>query len=204
VEATCHLCCRERVQLVEGEGGEVAWGGAIIPQNIAHVNAHGKAVGKACVAKAKLQHLVLEFFTGHSGGITVDDAKVRCGDFLDGGVTVGRCCVEHKVSTGGMPFLHLVLLLCVLLLDMIELLALDFVLVLGLLDGAGDASSKGPEDVGGVRHGGGDGAHGLKARQDVIVVEAGIPLCKFSVVWGDGETCLLDLDLVDSNAPKIE
>jgi hypothetical protein len=53
-----------------------------------------------------------------------------------------------------MPFLRLVLL-CILLLDIIELLALDLVLILGLLDGAGDASSKGPEDVGGVHRGGG-------------------------------------------------
>ncbi len=55
----CSLCHRERVQLVNSEGGEVAWGGVIIPQNIAHINARSKAVGKACIAKAELQHLVL-------------------------------------------------------------------------------------------------------------------------------------------------
>jgi hypothetical protein len=43
----CSLCCQERVQLVNGEGGEVDWGGAIIPQNIAHLNACSKAVGEA-------------------------------------------------------------------------------------------------------------------------------------------------------------
>ncbi len=54
MEATCHLPCQERVQLVNSEWGEVAWGGVIIPQNIAHVNARGKAVGEACVGKAKI------------------------------------------------------------------------------------------------------------------------------------------------------
>jgi hypothetical protein len=49
-----------------------------------------------------------------------------------------------------MPLLRLVLLLHVLCLDVIELLALELVLVLGLLGGAGDAGCKGPEDVGGV------------------------------------------------------
>ncbi len=41
-------------QLVNSEGGEVAWGDAIIPQNIAHVNARCKAMGKACFGKAEL------------------------------------------------------------------------------------------------------------------------------------------------------
>ncbi len=203
MEATCHLHCRERVQLVNGEGGEVAWGGAVIPQNIAHVNACGEAVGKACIAKAELQHLVLEFFVGHSGGVTVDDAKVGCGDFLGRGVAVSRRCIDHEALTCGMPFLNLVLLLCILFLDVIELLALDFVLVLGLPDGAGDASGKGPEDVGGVCCGGEDGGCGLEAQHDVIAVEVGILLCKFSVIWDDGDMRLLDLALVDSNAPKI-
>ncbi len=54
VEATCCLHCREKAQLLNCEGGEVAWGGAIIPQNIAHVNACSQAMGKACVAKAEL------------------------------------------------------------------------------------------------------------------------------------------------------
>jgi hypothetical protein len=38
----------------------------------------------------------------------------------------------------------------------------------------------------------------------VLAVEAGAPLCEFSVVWGNGETSLLNLSLVDSNAPKGE
>jgi hypothetical protein len=35
-------------------------------------------------------------------------------------------------------------------------------------------------------------------------MEAGAPCCKISVVWGDGETTLFQLSLVDSNAPKGE
>jgi hypothetical protein len=104
------LHCREGVQLMHSERGEVAWGGAIIPQNITHVNACGKTVGKACITKTELQHLVLEFFVGHSSSVTINDAKVGCRDFLGGGVAVGRCCVEHAASTCGIPFLCLVLL----------------------------------------------------------------------------------------------
>ncbi len=114
-------------------------------------------MGKACDGRTQLQHLDLEFFVGHSGGIAVDDAKVGRGDFLGRGVAVGRCCVKHMVLTCGMPFLCLVLFLWVLLLDVIELLALDFFLVLGLFDGVGDASGKGPEEVGSVRCKGGEG-----------------------------------------------
>ncbi len=43
------------------------------------------------------------------------------------------------------------------------------------------------EDVGGVRCKGGDSGRGLKAWQDVIAVEADVPLHDFSVIWGDGE-----------------
>ena len=54
VEATCHLHCRERIQLKNGEGGEVAWGSAIGPQDIAHVEAEGKAMGETGISVAKL------------------------------------------------------------------------------------------------------------------------------------------------------
>ncbi len=128
--------------------------------------------------------MVLEFFVGHTGSVTVDDAKVGCRDFLGGGVAVGRRCIDHKALTRGIPFLRLVLLLCNLLLDVIELLALDFVLVLGLLNGVGDASGKGLEKVGGIHW---EEGRNLKARQDAIAVEAGIPLHEFSVIWGGGE-----------------
>ncbi len=76
--------------------------------------------------------------------------------------------------------------------------------MLGLLGGAGDASSKGLEEVGGVRHGWGNGRHQLEVWEDVLPVEASTPCCKFSIVRGDGETTLFHLSLVDSNAPKGE
>ncbi len=72
--------------------------------------------------------------------------------------------------------------------------------MLGLLGGAGDASGKGS----GVRCGGGNGGHQLKAWKDVLQVEAGAPHRKFSVVRGDGEATLFHLSLVDSDAPKGE
>ncbi len=76
-----------------------------------------------------------------------------------------------------MPFLCFVLLFCILFFDAVELLALDFVLVLGLLGGAGDTSCKGPEEVGCVHRGGGEGAHGLNTWQDMDAVESGDPFC---------------------------
>ncbi len=38
----------------------------------------------------------------------------------------------------------------------------------------------------------------------MLVVEADAPFCKFSIVQGNGETSLLNLTLVDSNAPNGE
>ncbi len=103
-----------------------------------------------------------------------------------------------------MPFLHLVLLLCVLLLNIIKLIMLDFVLVLGLLEGASNASGEGTEDIGGVcRGGGGGGGPTHKAWCYVIAVGVGVPHPKLAVVWGNGETCLLNLALVDSNAIDV-
>ncbi len=76
--------------------------------------------------------------------------------------------------------------------------------MLGLLGGAGDASSKGLEEVGGVGHGGGNGGCRLKAWNDVLPVDAGAPCHVFSIVRGDGEITLFHLSLVDSDAPKGE
>ncbi len=53
------------------------------------------------------------------------------------------------------------------------MLALDFILVLGLLGGVGDASGKGLEEVGGVHCVGGDGRCQLEVWKDVLLVEAG-------------------------------
>jgi hypothetical protein len=147
----------------------------IVPQDIAHVEARGKAMGKTGISMAELQHLALELFFGHSGGVAVDDAKVGRWDFLGGGVAVGGRRVEHEASTRGMPFLRFVLLFCILFLDVVKLLTLDFVLVLGLLRGAGDTSCEGPEEVGGVSCGGGEGACGLNTWQDMGAVESGAP-----------------------------
>ncbi len=88
MEATCHLHQQERIQLKNGERGEVAWGGPSIPHDVAQVETHGKAVGETNVRKAKLRHLVLELSVGHSHSVAVDDAKVGLGDFLGRGVAV--------------------------------------------------------------------------------------------------------------------
>ena len=61
----------------------------------------------------------LEVPVGHTCGIAVDDAKVGRGNFFCWGIAVGRRCVEHKASTGGVSLLGLVLLPCILLLDVV-------------------------------------------------------------------------------------
>jgi hypothetical protein len=101
-----------------------------------------------------------------------------------------------------MPLLCLVLLFCILRLDVIELLALELVLVLGLLGGAGDAGREEPEDVGGVRQGREVGAHSCNARENVLVVEMHAPVRELAVIGGDQESCLCDLALVGADAPK--
>ncbi len=148
--------------------------------------------------------MVLELSVSHSGSVTVDDAELECGDVLGRGVAIGRRYIEHKVPTCVMPFFGLALSLHVLFFDVVKLFALDSILVLGFLGGAGDAGSEGPEEVGSVRCRGRIGRCGLKARKNVLAVEAGAPLRKFSVVWDNGETSLLDLSLLDFNAPKGE
>ncbi len=60
-----------------------------------------------------------ELSVGHSCSVAVDDAEVGLGDFLGGRVAVDGRCVEHKVLARVVPLLHLVLFLCVLLLDVI-------------------------------------------------------------------------------------
>jgi hypothetical protein len=85
MKATCHLRQQERIQLKNGEWGEVAWGGPSIPHDVAHVETRGEAVGKTGIQKAKLKNLVLELPVGHSRGVPVDDAKVGLRDFLGEG-----------------------------------------------------------------------------------------------------------------------
>ncbi len=114
------VCVEERGSNSQnGEGGEVAWGGSSIPHDVAHVETCGKAISKTGVRKAKLGHLVLELSVGHSRGVAVDDAEEGLGDFLGGGVTVNRCCIEHQVLACVVPLFCLVLLPCILLLDVI-------------------------------------------------------------------------------------
>jgi hypothetical protein len=84
-----------------------------------------------------------------------------------------------------MPFFRLVLFFRTLFFDVVKLLALDSVLVLGLLGGVGDAGGKGSKEVGCVRHRGGGGRPGLEARKNVLAVEGGAPLCEFSIIQGD-------------------
>ncbi len=76
--------------------------------------------------------------------------------------------------------------------------------MLGLLGGAGDASGKGSEEVGGVCCGGGNGGCQLKAWKDVLLVEAGAPRREFSIIRGDGAMTLFHLSLVDFDATKGE
>ena len=52
-------------------------------------------------------------------GITVDDPEVGQGNFFCWGIAVGQRSIEHEASTGGVPLLGIVLLLCILLLDVI-------------------------------------------------------------------------------------
>jgi len=126
---------RERIQLKNGEGGEIAWGGTIIPLDIARIKTSRETVGETCIGMAEPGHLALYLFFGHAGSITVDDGQIGRGDVLCGGVAVGGRSVEHKTTGRGVPFLCLIFLPRLLLLDEIELLALDLVLILSLLGG---------------------------------------------------------------------
>jgi hypothetical protein len=83
--------------------------------------------------------LGLKFLVGHARSLAVDDAEVSLGDLVGGGIAVGRRRVEDKVAACRVPFLRLVLLLHVLCLDVVELLALQLVLIFRFLGGAGDA-----------------------------------------------------------------
>ncbi len=76
--------------------------------------------------------------------------------------------------------------------------------MLSLFGGAGNASGKGLEEVGGICCGGENCGRQLKAWKNVLPVKAGAPCCEFSVVWGNGEMTLFHLSLVDSDAPKGE
>ena len=77
-------------------------------------------------------------------------------------------------------------------------------MVLRFLGSARNASCKGPKNVGGIRRRGRKGGRCFDAWHDVGAVEAGTPIVEFAVIWGNGESCLGDLSLVDSQTPEGE
>ena len=118
----------------------------------------------------------LELLASHTGGVAVDDTQeVGHGNVVRGRVAVGGCPVEHKTLADGMPLFGFVFLLRILFLDIIELLALEFVLVFSLLGGARHPGPNGTKEVGGVHHRCTGGRCCRKAWKDVIPVEACAP-----------------------------
>jgi hypothetical protein len=101
-----------------------------------------------------------------------------------------------------MPFFALVFLLGILLFDVVQLLALDLVLVLGFFVGANDSGSKRLEDVRGVGCGGHCQGRGCNVGHDVNEVEGGTVVHEFPIIRVNGETSLLELSLVDAHAPQ--
>ena len=53
------LRCQERIQLKQGERGEIAWGGSIIPLDIARIKAGCKTVGETGIGMTEPGHLAL-------------------------------------------------------------------------------------------------------------------------------------------------
>ena len=81
---------------------------------------------------------------------------------------------------------------------------MDFILVLCFFGSARNFSCKGPKDVGGIPRGGRKEGCCFDAWHDVGAVEAGAPVVEFAVVWGNGESCLGNLSLVDPQTPEGE
>ena len=77
-------------------------------------------------------------------------------------------------------------------------------MVLRFLGSARNSSCEGPKDVGGIHRRGRKGGRCFDAWHDVGAVEAGAPVVEFAVVWGNGESCLGNLSLVDSQTPEGE
>ncbi len=76
--------------------------------------------------------------------------------------------------------------------------------MLRFLGSARNSSCEGPKDVGGIRRRGRKGGRCFDAWHDVGAVEAGTPIVEFAVVWGNGESFLGNLSLVDSQTPEGE
>ena len=81
---------------------------------------------------------------------------------------------------------------------------MDFMLVLCFLGSARNSSCEGPKDVGSIRCKGRKRGRCFDAWHDVGAVEAGTPIVEFAIVWGNGESCLGNLSLVDSQTPEGE
>ena len=88
LHAAFGLRCRERIKLKNGEWGEIAWGGSVVPLDITRIKAGCKTVGKPRVGIAKSGHLALEFFVGHASGVADDDGQIGCRDVICRGVAV--------------------------------------------------------------------------------------------------------------------
>ena len=81
---------------------------------------------------------------------------------------------------------------------------MDFILVLSFLGGARNANCKVLKNVGGIHCEGGKGDCCLDAWHDVGMVEVGTPNVEFAVVWGNRESRLGYLSLVNSQTPEKE
>ncbi len=79
---------------------------------------------------------------------------------------------------------------------------MDFILVLRFLGSARNSSCAGPNDVGGIPRRDRKGGYCFDAWYDVGVVEAGTPIIEFATIWGNGESCLGNLSLVDFQTPE--
>ncbi len=75
---------------------------------------------------------------------------------------------------------------------------MDFILVLCFLGSARNASCEGPKNVDGVCCRGRKRGRCFDAWHNVGAVKADTPIVEFAVIWGDGESCLGYLSLVDS------
>ena len=103
------------------------------PQNVAVVEACGKAVGESCIVVTKDPHLGLEFPVSYSHILAVDDLEVGWWDEFGCFVGIIGCGVENEVTTCLVPFLVLVLLFCLFVLDEIQLLPVETIWCLASL-----------------------------------------------------------------------
>ena len=141
----------------------------------------------------------LEFPVGHSRSLTVDDLEVGWWDGFGCFVGVIGGGIENKATTCFVPFLVLVPLFCLFVLDEVQLLVVETILVLGFFVGASDPSDEGLKNVGSV---GRDSCWRSRGGGvDMLGVEVEAKGRKFPVVGFEGEASLGNCCLVDSHAP---